>query len=117
MNYKFAANLKCKYPNLEVVLTHPGLARTNIIKSDCSSFKTWFKFAGDKFMKIAANSAEKSALCTLLSATLPIEKDLTYICPRGLFHCVGYPKITHRKIDKIKDDNLDIVSRKIIASS
>ena len=116
-NYKFAANLKSKYPNLEVVLTHPGLARTNIIKSDCSSFKSWFKFAGDKFLKIAANSAEKSALCTLLSATFPIEKDLTYISPRGPFHFVGMPHIVTRKVSKIKDDELDIASHKIIASN
>lgn len=116
-NYKFAANLKSKYPNLEVVLTHPGLARTNIIKSDSSSFKSWFKFAGDKFLKIAANSAEKSALCTLLSATQPIEKDLTYITPSGPFHYVGMPRTTTRNLDKIKDDELDIASKKILASN
>ena len=116
LNYHFAANLKAKQHHLEVVLTHPGLARTNIIKADCSSFRTWFKYAGDKFMKFFGNSAEKSALCTLLSATLPEVDELTYIYPRVPFHCVGYPRVGSLKVDKIKDDSLEAISKKIIAN-
>lgn len=116
MNYNFAANLKAKYPNLEVIITHPGLARTNIIKADCSSFKTWFKFAGDKFLKIFANSAEKSAICTLLSATKNNVNELDFVYPRGIFHAVGYPKISHRKVDKIKDVSLEDITEKILAN-
>ena len=115
MNYIFAANLKDKFPDLEVVLTHPGLARTNIIQADSSSFKSWFKFLGDKFLKIFANSAEKSAICTLLAATKTDVEELSYVYPRGVLHCVGYPKISSKKVDKIKDDNLLIASRKVIA--
>lgn len=116
LNYKFAANLKVKYPNMEVVLTHPGLARTNIIKADASSFKSWFKFAGDRFLKITANSAEKSAISTLIASTMPNPKELSYVVPRSLFHIKGLPKIKSLKLDKIKDDSLEIVSWKIIAS-
>ena len=116
MNYNFAANLKAKYPNLEVVITHPGLARTNIIKADSSSFKSWFKFAGDKFLKIFANSAEKSAICTLLSASKDDVNELDFIYPRGPFHAVGYPKISHQKLAKIKDAKLEGISEKILAN-
>ncbi len=116
MNYNFAANLKAKYPNLEVVITHPGLARTNIIKADSSSFKSWFKFAGDKFLKIFANSAEKSAICTLLSASKDDINELDFIYPRGLLHAVGYPKISHQKLAKIKDAKLEGISEKILAN-
>ena len=114
MNYNFAANLKAKYPNLEVVITHPGLARTNIIQADSSSFKSWFKFAGDKFLKIFANSAEKSAICTLLSATKTEICELDFVYPRGIIHAVGYPKISHRKIDKIKDPYLEESTHQIL---
>lgn len=116
MNYNFAANLKAKYPNLEVVITHPGLARTNIIQADSSSFKSWFKFAGDKFLKIFANSAEKSAICTLLSATKVDKNELDFVYPRGVLHAVGYPKISHRKVEKIKDVSLEDITEKILAT-
>lgn len=116
MNYILAANIKNKYPDLEVVLTHPGIARTNIIKSDCSSFKTWFKFAGDRFMKIFANSAEKSAISSLIASTKEDIDELDFVFPRGLFHCVGYPKIVHRKVNKIKDESLELASNKLIGN-
>ena len=116
MNYHFAGNLKSEFPNLEVVLTHPGMARTNIIKADSSSFKWWFKVLGDRFMKIFANSAEKSAISTLLASTIVASSEISYVYPRGIFHCVGYPHISEKKIDKIKDDKLNAISNKIIAS-
>ena len=116
MDHEFAANLKSKYPNLEVVLTHPGFARTNIIKASSNSFKSWVKFAGDKFMKFFANSSEKSAICTLLSSTLPEVDELTFIYPRGPLHCVGYPKISSRKVNKIKSESLELASKEVIVS-
>ena len=116
MNYILAANIKNRCPKLEVVLTHPGLARTNIIKTDSSSFRTWFKYIGDKFMKLFGNSAEKSAICSLLSATKPDIDELNFIYPRIPFHCIGYPKIAKRKVDKIKDESLEFASRKLIAN-
>lgn len=115
-NYHFAANLKSKYPNLEVVLTHPGLARTNIIKADSSSFRTWFKYVGDKFLKLAANSSQKSALCSLISATNEDISELDFVYPRGPFRCVGLPHISRRSVKKIKNESLELASRKIIAN-
>lgn len=116
MNYHLAANLKSEYPSLEVVLTHPGIARTNIIKSDNCSFKWWFKVAGDRFLKTFANSAKKSAICTLFAATLPFSKPLPVVYPRGIFHYIGLPKISSRKVDKIKDEQLALISKKIISN-
>ena len=116
LNYHFAGNLKSHFPNLEVVLTHRGLARTNIIKSDSTSFKWWFKFIGDRFMKIFANSAEKSAICTLIASTLNPANEIKYVYPRGPIHCVGYPHIKPLKLEKIKDDTLDVISNKVISN-
>ena len=116
MDYHLAANLKVKYPNLEVVLTHPGMARTNIIKTDNSSFRWWFKVLGDRFMKIFGNCAEKSAICSLLSATKSDIDELTFIYPRGPLHIVGYPHISSKKVEKIKSESLELASEKLILS-
>ena len=116
MNYHLAANLKVKHPELEVTLTHPGIARTNIIKSDASSFRWWFKVAGDRFLKLFGNSAKKSAICTLFAATLTFDKPLPVVYPRGFFHYIGLPKISSRKVDKIKDEQLALISKKIISN-
>lgn len=116
MNYHLAANLKVKHPELEVVLTHPGIARTNIIKSDSSSFRWWFKVAGDRFLKLFGNSAKKSAICTLFAATLPFDKPLPVVYPRGPFHYIGLPKITSKNPQKIKNEQLSLISKKIISN-
>lgn len=116
MNYNLAGNLKVKYPDLEVVLTHPGIARTNIIKSDNCSFKWWFKVAGDRFLKTFANSAKKSAICTVFAATLPFDKSLPIVYPRGLFHYIGLPKIIYKNPEKIKNEQLELISKKIISN-
>ena len=116
MNYHLAGNLKVKHPELEVVLTHPGIARTNIIKSDSSSFRWWFKVAGDRFLKIFGNSAKKSAICTLFAATLPFDKPLPAVYPRGPFHYIGLPKITSKNPQKIKNEQLALISKKIISN-
>ena len=115
MNYDFAANLKTAIPNLEVVLTHPGLARTSIIKEDHSSLPLFIKYAGDRFLKIFANSAEKSAICTLFASTKDLKFDLEYVIPRGLFHLVGYPKIKYLNPSKIKNESLELATKKIVA--
>lgn len=116
MNYHLAANLKVKHPELEVTLTHPGIARTNIIKSDASSFRWWFKVAGDRFLKLLGNSAKKSAICTLFAATLPFDKPLPTVYPRGLFHYIGLPKITYKNPQKIKNEQLALISKKIVSN-
>ena len=115
-NYQFAGNLKAQYPNLEVVLTHPGIAKTNIIKSGESSFKAWFQTLGARFLKIFGNSAEKSAICTFFASTIDAGNNIKYVYPRGLFHFTGYPKIACKKCDKIKNEQLSLISNKIISN-
>ncbi len=109
-----AGNLKAKYPDLEVVLTHPGLAKTNIFCNDGTSYKNWFKKAGRWFMTIFANSAEKSAICTLIAATKQDFGDLDMTCPRGFFHLIGYPKIVKCKLEKIKNEPLELATKEIV---
>lgn len=116
MIYNFAGNLRIKYPNLEVILTHPGIAKTNIIKSDSTSFKWWFKVVGDRAIKTFANPAEKSSLCSLVSATKTDIKDINFIYPRGPLHYIGYPHVGFKKLDKIKNESLELVSAKIIGN-
>jgi len=116
LDHCLTGNLKEKYPDIEVVLTHPGLAKTNIFCSDGTSFKNWFKRAGRWFMTVFANSAEKSAICTLIASTKSNFGELDMTCPRGIFHIVGYPKIVRCKLNKIKNEPLELASKKIIAN-
>ena len=114
MNYCLAGNLKSEFPNLEVVLTHPGIARTNIIKEEHSSLSKFIKVGGDIFLKIFANSAEKSAICTLIASTMRIEKPLEYVIPRVPFHFVGLPKVKQLKVNKIKNEQLRLASEEVL---
>ena len=114
MNYCFSGNLKSEYPDLEVVLTHPGIARTNIIKEENSSLSKFVKAGGDIFLKIFANSAEKSALCTLIAATKEVKKPLEFVIPRVPLHCTGLPTIKSKKVEKIKNEQLRLASEEIL---
>lgn len=114
LNYCFAGNLKDEFPNLEVVLTHPGIARTNIIKEENSSLSKFVKVGGDIFLKIFANSAEKSALCTLIASTKEVKKPLEFVIPRVPLHFIGLPTIKSKKVERIKNEQLRLVSEEII---
>lgn len=114
MVHDFAINLKQKYPNLEVVLMHPGIADTNIISQQTSSYKKWFSAIAHKFLKIAANPKEKSAICGLFGLTKEIKKPLETYYPRGIFHFVGYPKNSSIKIEKNSNQELEKITREIL---
>lgn len=99
----------------EVILTHPGIASTNILNSESSSFSEWLKKAGYKFIHSVMNKAEKSSLTTLRALSDDTDS-LDYYFPRGLFHFAGYP--TKRKIapKKYRNDSLYSYSEKLINS-
>lgn len=114
MNFNMAGNLKEAFPNLEVVLTHPGIAKTNITKEEHSSFSKFVKVGGDVFFNIFANSGEKSALCTLIASTKEINKSIEYVYPRGPFHFRGLPKTKSLKLKRIKNEQLRLASKNLI---
>lgn len=114
MNYHLAANLKEKYPELEVVLSHPGIADTNIISQDTSSFKKWFAKLSHRFLKIFANPKEKSAICGLFALAKDVQNPLDFYFPRSIFHFAGYPKKTHLNVKKVANSELENVTKEIL---
>ena len=77
-----------KYPNIEYVLTEPGISSTGIIRH----FNAFIRVAGKWFLKIFFHSPKKASL-TLLTGVSHISQNGDYIVPRGLFTMSGYPKI------------------------
>ena len=79
------------YGQTEVTLCHPGLASTNIIGGQATSFSKRFQYAGKRFMHRFGNSADKSSLC-LVEAALKSPANLGYFYPKHFFHIRGFPK-------------------------
>lgn len=79
------------YGQTEVTLCHPGLASTNIIGGQATSFSKRFQYAGKKFMHKFGNSADKSSLC-LVQAAVKSPANLGYFYPKHFFHIRGIPK-------------------------
>ena len=79
------------YGQVEVTLCHPGLASTNIIGGEATSFSKRFQYAGKKFMHKFGNSADKSSLC-LVEASIKSPANLGYFYPKHFFHIRGIPK-------------------------
>ena len=77
-----------KYPNIEYVLTEPGICSTNITRN----MNDFIRFNGKWFLKLFFHSPKKASL-TLLAGTSDLAKNGDYIIPRGLFTMSGYPKI------------------------
>lgn len=75
------------YPNIDFVLTEPGVTSTNITR-DLDSF---LKHAGKVFVSTFFHSVNKASL-TLLEAVSSRASHGSYIVPRGLFTVSGYPK-------------------------
>ena len=79
------------YGQVEVTLCHPGLADTNIVGGEATSFSKRFQLAGKKFMHKFGNSADKSSLC-LVQAAIKSPANLGYFYPKHFFHIRGIPK-------------------------
>ena len=76
------------YPNIDYVLTEPGISSTGIIRN----FNAFIRVAGKYFLKIVFHSPKKACLPLLLGLTEDVPGG-TYIVPRGLFTMSGFPKI------------------------
>lgn len=77
-----------KYPNIEYVITEPGVTSTNIIRN----LNPIVRFLGKYFLKIFFHSPKKASLC-LLTGLSNKSKNGDWVVPRGLFTLSGYPKI------------------------
>ena len=77
-----------KYPNIEYVLTEPGISSTGIVRN----FNSVIRFLGKYFLKIVFHSPKKASL-TLLTGVSKQSKSGDFITPRGLFTMSGFPKI------------------------
>lgn len=75
------------YPNIDFVLTEPGITSTSITR-DLDSF---LKHVGKVFVSTFFHSVNKASL-TLLEAVTSRASHGSYIVPRGLFTISGYPK-------------------------
>ncbi len=86
--YIYKLYVKNKYPNLEYVITEPGISSTNIIRN----LSKPIRFLGKYFLKIFFHSPKKASL-TLLTGLSNKAHNGDWIVPRGLFTLSGYPKI------------------------
>lgn len=99
----------------KIILSHPGITRTNILSSKTSSLSHWFAKVGNAWMTLFTNKAEKSSL-TSLRALVDDNENLDMYCPRGFLHIVGYPKIKKITVRKYDSDSLYQYSNYLIAS-
>lgn len=107
MNFKYAGNLKAKYPYLDVSIMHPGIATTRIVNTELHKFPKWLVNLGNFIFKIFANTSDKSSLCFLRDISSPNLKGINFYFPRGLFHIMGYPAKKKLNEEKIKSDLLE----------
>ena len=77
-----------KYPNIEYVLTEPGLTGTGIT----TNLNAVYRKGGKYFLKWFFHSPKKASL-TLLIGISSKAKNGDFIIPRGGFGLSGYPKI------------------------
>lgn len=85
-------------------LVEPGITNTEIIRD----FPSVIRQAGKVFLKVASHSPDKAALTALL-ALQSETKNKSYIVPRALFTCMGYPKIKKFPKKRIKEDLLKLL--------
>ena len=86
--YFYKLSTECLYPNIEYVLTEPGISGTSITRN----FNGFVRFTGKYFLKVFFHSPRKACLPLLLGLT-DNAKTGDYITPRGLFTMSGFPKI------------------------
>ena len=92
---RICMNIFCLYldAGFRVYMTHPGVARTNII----NSFAPVIKKLGNGFLYLFTHPAWKASLGMFRLCAGDYDSG-TYFVPRGLFEIAGYPKI--RKVPK-----------------
>lgn len=87
-SYIYKLYVDNRYPNLEYVITEPGICSTNIIRN----FNVITRFLGKYFLKFFFHSPKKASLSLLLGISSKSSNG-DYIVPRGLFTLSGFPKI------------------------
>lgn len=75
------------YPNIDFVLTEPGITSTNITRN----LDSFLKHAGKVFISTFFHNVDKASL-SLLEAASSRASNGSYIVPRGPFTMSGYPK-------------------------
>ena len=76
-----------EYPNIEYVLTEPGISSTHITRH----FNAFIRVGGKCFLGLFFHHANKACL-PLLKGISRKSKNGDFIIPRGLFTMSGYPK-------------------------
>ena len=76
------------YPNIEYVLTEPGVTSTEIIRH----LPKPIRWLGKAFMKLFFHSPKIASLTLVLAASQKTNNG-DFIVPQGLFSLSGYPKI------------------------
>ena len=79
---------KNEYPNIEYILTEPGISATNVVRN----MNIVIRVLGKGFLTIFFHSPKKACL-PLLKGIDRNTPNGSYIVPRGLFTMGGYPKI------------------------
>ncbi len=100
----------------KVLLSHPGITRTNILSSKTNSFVHWFKKLGNAFLTVFTNKPEKSSLTSLRALSDEDVENLEMYYPRFLFHLSGYPSKKKIAPDKYWNESLIEFSNRLIAS-
>ena len=77
-----------KYPNIEYVLTEPGISNTGITRH----FNWFTKYNGRWFLALFFSRPKVCSL-TLLTGISKLSKNGDWIHPRGAFTMAGYPRI------------------------
>ncbi len=76
---------------LNITLSHPGTAATNIITSQDTGMPHWIQVAGHRLLTLFTHSAKKASFTSVVAATCPLDKK-RFVKPRGILAISGYPK-------------------------
>lgn len=81
----------------DVCLTHPGIAKTNIIGPEAPLLKR----LGNGFLYLFAHEPWKASLGMVAAAAGAVPSG-SYLTPRGPFHLSGYPKRAHLSAKRLQ---------------
>lgn len=83
---------------LDIVLFHPGVTKSNIIRE----YATIIKKIGNGVVYLFTHSPSKACLGQVMACSNEVKKG-SYIVPDGLFHISGYPKVIEPPLKYEKD--------------